>query len=513
METTAHGVGNVVKDDRGTWVRVLWLIVVLTVVAGVFAHLSFVFVQYSEYKTHETTEILEETPEFPHVTICNLQAISQNHTVQYEVINNVTELTRYYELLGRILNDILDYNEQLGGNVEDFLLSPEGIFANINSTTAQALGHSLKDFILNCTYMSTGCDMETDWSKVLNSQYFNCYTFTNDQIGDSAATGPNNGLSVILYLENVMELLNEYTNFFNQYSNTENAYGARLVVHEAGTLPLPKDFGIDIIPGHSTSVGIRPTKVKLLQKPWGDCTNQKKLTKLERYRYDAHNCLSTCKAHAIERKCGCIDYANSIPDDMALDTPFCRFVDNDTVTFDQFVSNMECAYYANLVFVTEKNKRELCGCREPCVYHTYDLTVSQSIWPASRYHLNAFDKLVLGRHDRDELLAYHQINQVFQDYIEEGTDDRHFTKLMYENFARINVYFETQNLIQRKQIQSMTLASLFSNVGGTLGLWAGLSVVTIVELISLIVSLIGILTSKCRKRKEKMKIDSEMKEG
>ena len=75
-------------------------------------------------------------------------------------------------------------------------------------------------------------------------------------------------------------------------------------------------------------------------------------------------------------------------------------------------------------------------------------------------------------------------------------------RLVYANFARLNVYYEVLNVLERKQIQSITLSDLFANIGGTIGLWAGLSIITLIEVIFFLSNLAVI---KCKKTKGKKK--------
>ena len=59
-------------------------------------------------------------------------------------------------------------------------------------------------------------------------------------------------------------------------------------------------------------------------------------------------------------------------------------------------------------------------------------------------------------------------------------------ELMGENFARINVYFSEMETVIRKEVPSFTATQLLSDIGGTLGLWAGVSIITCVEILGLI---------------------------
>ncbi len=55
-----------------------------------------------------------------------------------------------------------------------------------------------------------------------------------------------------------------------------------------------------------------------------------------------------------------------------------------------------------------------------------------------------------------------------------------------DSFFRLNVCFKESTIEQHIQVASFSLADLWSSVGGILGLWLGISVMTIIEVFSFI---------------------------
>ncbi len=51
-------------------------------------------------------------------------------------------------------------------------------------------------------------------------------------------------------------------------------------------------------------------------------------------------------------------------------------------------------------------------------------------------------------------------------------------------FARVNIYFNTMSTTERRQSPSYGLEQLWADIGGVLGLWVGLSVLTLVDVLS-----------------------------
>ena len=63
----------------------------------------------------------------------------------------------------------------------------------------------------------------------------------------------------------------------------------------------------------------------------------------------------------------------------------------------------------------------------------------------------------------------------------------------FQNLLRLNVYLEDLSVVEYRQLPAYGLADLFADIGGTLGLWMGISVLTIMELIELIIRLVFLL--------------------
>ncbi len=77
---------------------------------------------------------------------------------------------------------------------------------------------------------------------------------------------------------------------------------------------------------------------------------------------------------------------------------------------------------------------------------------------------------------------------------------------MKTQFARLNVYFSDLEVVVRKTIPSYELPQLFCDIGGTLGLWAGISIITILELFAYTGKLIGVLFLQSERRATRVNV-------
>ncbi|KAK3791189.1 hypothetical protein RRG08_025043 [Elysia crispata] len=91
----------------------------------------------------------------------------------------------------------------------------------------------------------------------------------------------------------------------------------------------------------------------------------------------------------------------------------------------------------------------------------YVVSISSSVWPSNEYK---------------EFLK----NRLFQ------TNSEYVNSRIEEDFAKVQIYYQDLLYSHIQQIKAYEGMILFSDLGGQLGLWLGLSAITIGELCSLI---------------------------
>ena len=69
-----------------------------------------------------------------------------------------------------------------------------------------------------------------------------------------------------------------------------------------------------------------------------------------------------------------------------------------------------------------------------------------------------------------------------------------------KNFARLNVYIADSNVVKTQEDEDYTRNQLVSDIGGQLGLWVGISIITLAEVFELIIDIIRYMTSFSYKR-------------
>ena len=135
------------------------------------------------------------------------------------------------------------------------------------------ISHDLQDFLIHCQFNQETCYI-SNFTTSFDGNYFNCFTFNGGEKDKKLlmhATGPQNGLSLIISLDNDEPPLGSY-GVYNIDSNILHSAGVRVVVHAPNTMPSPVDHGFDIPPGYSSSIGLKAILHTRLSEPYGNCT-------------------------------------------------------------------------------------------------------------------------------------------------------------------------------------------------------------------------------------------------
>ncbi|KAK2162126.1 hypothetical protein LSH36_103g02009 [Paralvinella palmiformis] len=485
--TTAHGWRRVANSSHLN-VRFIWLALTSCALVINILHVTLLVGQYLDFPYEQVAQVeLSELP-FPSITLCNMQPISQTTTAAF-VQNETTKVFRWDNITKFFFSsdELGDYDD--GGVLSKELLynrvrQPTGFFENIDDES-MLIGHQPMDFLLSCTFGLTRCDFD-NFTYYQSPDFFNCYTFNGGNTSRERlivkSTGPSAGLSLIMYLESDNgDFL--YNGTYYTFGNILNAAGVRVVIHPPDTRPSPQDLGFDIPPGFSSSIGVRALRHQRLGSPYGSCRPAKDWELGGgRYIYSSHSCLKQCQQQHVMDSCACISAELPIPAEAsARGLNFCgRFNPDYQQTF---YDNLSCEINVTLAFMSSQTTQKQCGCLPPCEEYEYETKTSYSFWPLDFTQLQFFDIYVNNHPRADELKAYKNLGRF-------NITEIIYRGLIRKNFVRLNVYLESLVLLEYVEKESYTFSNLWSDIGGTFGLWIGMSILTWCEVIELIMGLI-----------------------
>ncbi|CAD6194793.1 unnamed protein product [Caenorhabditis auriculariae] len=312
------------------------------------------------------------------------------------------------------------------------------------------ISYNMTDFIRKCSFNGRECHVNNDFEAYLDPTYGACFTYTASRLGNmtNERAGPSYGLRLEIFA-NVQE-----------YLPTTEAAGVRLTVHAHDEQPFPDTLGFSAPVGFVSSFGIKLKSIIRLPHPYGDCVQEGKnddFIYVDK-AYNTEGCQRSCiqKHLAGECKCG--------------DPRFPPFRTSKNCPVDDPYKR-ECLK-REMIFAMRNSKAIGCVCKQPCSQDVFSVTYSASRWPA-----------VPG----DDSGCPH------------GMTSGQCLLFKREESAMVEVYFEQLNYESLLESEAYGWPNLLSDFGGQLGLWMGVSVITIMEILILMMDLLLSLTGMKKK--------------
>ncbi|KAJ8297927.1 hypothetical protein KUTeg_024458 [Tegillarca granosa] len=438
--TTLHCVCHLGNTDYIWWRRIVWILVFVTMVI-VFVLNSFeLMTRYLSYNiVTKEVSLYEDEPEFPAITICNLNKIDNDTVTEPE-------------------------NERLLKETYSTIMTNMSYFNSLSSTFLNSVNLSyyfhtrtkLDKTALLCTWQTENIPcgdyflpVMTNFGKCLS---FNSKTFvkTNGEALRMFGTGSEEGLSVSL---------NAYQEDYLIGSSA--AAGFKVVVHEPNEEPPVKEVGLAISPGTSTQFAVKkielsfpqltgfiqkrylPSPVKAFGERYCLDTTANGFVNPLKYTdyYSLHACLAECEVEYTVKMCGCRDVLQlaNIP----------RQVQFSSI----FIQHLASTNYSRNVS---------CPCTRPCREIEYSVQISSAWYPRDNFV--------------DTLLPASSYNIEYFRYLEE--------------YVELRVYFESKLYIQQTQVLELSSGDIYAAIGGFMGLCFGASVGTVFEIFEFLVHLV-----------------------
>lgn len=462
--TTAHGVVRIFTG-KSIIRRLFWLVVVLGATAGCLNNIIDRIIFLAGQPT-STTVSLNRQPSltFPAVTVCNLNEFRRDY------------VNALHPNLSQVLRDVYYTDpETRNGRAEcNSEVANFTTMANLTSLSLQNLslvGSDLREqFIQFCSFAGRTCNV-SQFAPVFTKLGL-CYTFNSGEkepVMNSNSTGTRSGLTLVLDINQL-----EYVS-----SNNFDA-GVKVAVHPQSEPPRPDDIGVGVPPGRNAFISIRQREI--VDNTRRNCRAESDLSNLNflanEYNYSISSCRVDCLLTSTSDNCGCNVASDIFPPDNEVykQRPQCNLTDI-------------CCQ------VEQYRVSQDCDCPSACSSKTYDIFSSYSAFPA-QYALSDLNALL-----REDITA-----------------------LVENDLLSVNVYFETLNIETQTTSDAYGAVALLSDIGGQLGLFLGISVISIMELATWIIDEVKNrvfgktlseekLCSCCKKRKVEEKADSEELNG
>ena len=492
--TTGHGCPNLVRTKYCA-VRLMWIFLVL-VATGASAYMVYRAIStYLKYEVTTQISTVREIPTpFPMVTICNINPLVQGKTalteyltsinrteflnqtyldLQYEIDANNTDYYYYdyYDDAAYAQNNQTSVIDQYKEIKQNFL----NLATQFNESDKKSLGYAIEDILVSCSYNSRRC-IPQDFNWYYSYEYGNCFRFNTGvnqttgqsvKIKEARRSGIHNGLYVELFIGESVDSYSFKSDFgavafINLDANTRPE-SERALKMKAGTLS-------DVVI-HKTSYKRAYTPVsecKDFTKYWFDRLFYNAIT-MANYSYSQSLCFDVCLQQKIVDKCVCYDLQYLPRGDLV------KPCLNQT--------EIRCASLEYASFIESDIKAD-CEPRCPleCETSELDSYVTTSSFPSSDY--------------AQIIKNFATVKQHYDDGYQITQDD------LSLNVLALNVYFNDLEYTQIEESVKNDIVDLVANIGGTVGVFVGISILSFAEFVEFLVEVCIIFYKRKTKKKK-----------
>ena len=440
--TSFYGLVNIFKT-KYVVTKVFWSLILVGLIGHTIKYILDCVYEYFDYQVITKIEVIGEVISlFPMVTICNLNPFVTEYSVEY--LKNISEINN--------LTYNLVHKKDWKGLIEQKheMLT----YANkhtLSDNIKKKFGYRINETILRCTFNLVNCNLNTDFDWIYNADYGNCFRFNtlkkDLKLKSVSRIGKHYGLSLDLFVGYNKTL---YNSIFGE--------GAHIFLNNQTD---KLNDGIDISVGFQTNIGVNRLFVKKKEEPYSDCKRVnssksesifvKKLIETgEAYRQA--DCFDFCVKEYIFEKCNCNHSESNHPDEL-IDCHTKEELD----CFSKISKNM------NQSFLEDGNCIKECPIE--CDSVQYQMTISQIDYPTEELaDLMKQDPIIRGKFNHSIPLTY---------------------KDLKKSLASLNIYYDELGYKIIKELPAQYLLSLVSNIGGIIGLFLGISFVSVFEIFEL----------------------------
>jgi hypothetical protein len=478
QSVTYHCFPKIFKENTLFCMRFTWAFTFLALKILTLIVLTQIVQAYFQYSVVSTIQSVNEIPtQFPTVTICNADPFTTKKAQTFieqlflKTFGKNLSAMNYTEAV-ELLNDKRDYFYQV---VKSNAANPD--YGNENR---KLLGFDMKSHLKNCMFSGLPCDWESDFHRYYNFDYGNCFQFNANlnmsnkerdvsTLKYSLLTGDKYGLRLRLFVTHE-----------NKYS-LSRIHGLKVFIHNQSLkYPSYLDTFLSVKPGEETNIAIDKVLVSHAPEPYSECIDLSNGFNSDVYRfmlnlnftYRQKDCNLFNGQKSIQTACQC--FHTSLP-------KYSNEINQPCLN----ISQLNCALQASLI-----------GLKNPSIY----LNESKTQCPLECDSM-AFQAQVTSL-EHPSLKDYNffindqtAVSGVKSQYDSDSVDVSTFD-LFKKNFYSINVYFTSNSFTRISESPQMTTLSLFASLGGSLGMFLGFSVFSILELFGLFFEIVYVLVVK-----------------
>jgi hypothetical protein len=448
QSVTYHCFPKIFKEKTRFLMRFIWTLIFLTFSGLTCYILINNVISYYQFSVVSTIQVVSESESvFPAVTICH----SNPYTTKYA--QNLTYHLAFKNLGIKLDQVSFDYFNK-------YVLISLSYYMNLyvndpryGDENRKLLGIDISEIISSCYFNFLPCNLD-DFQWVFHFSYGNClkYNTHNGNLKKTINPGKTFGLQLRI---GPFKSDNNYP--------LSLSTGLKIFISNQSVTPNSVDNFISIEPGKETDIAVDRTLTLNTPKPYSACTDLTKGYNSELYKflmksnktYRQSDCIDLCYQRHIQNKCKCFSSVSTrIHETLAcLNSTQIDCLMNIYQNFDINSCSLDCPL--------------------ECEFVSYNFQVSSVIYPSLEYY-NMF---------KNDSGAIENFSTKFE-----------ITMPAYESFREyfyaINIYYSSLKYTYISESPQMTVLNLLSSLGGSLGMFLGFSVFSLLEVIELLFELV-----------------------
>ena len=331
---------------------------------------------------------------------------------------------------------------------------------------------------MSCTFNDIPCSFdEFQWR--FDPLFGNCYIYNtglNGSLKQSTVAGPYYGLRMQLYI-GYHENLTLFNSFGNSFFNRNNFFGGFIFVDNASSYTDHTiDGGTLVSAGFETVIALERSFSFILPKPYSKCeldnnaapdSSPNSLVPVfvnSGFGYSQQLCIKQCYQKEMIKICNCTDpYILS----------FLNYRVCNSLSEINCVNTVWASVYINQTYIPEHC---LPLCPLECNKTVYTTRVSSLVLTGGEYYTG---------------LAETNPN-ISADFVSRPVNEAR----AIQSFLAVYVFYDSLSYTQSIEAPQMDLVALLASMGGNLGLFLGVSVFSLGELVQVAIEIFFIKTNK-----------------
>lgn len=446
-----HGVPRIIT--RKHVIRLVWLVFFVTSLGLCVATMVQNANEYLTFGVNTLVRVvaLDSLP-LPAITVCNMNPLVTRSAAEYIVdyyarTYNVTlrTYTQFAELVasGRVPDEI----QWLVYRTYD---------PAFDQTRRASFGYTMREQTVWCRERFSTCDdLDNKVRSIYHPKYGNCFVFNSGVQNNGSMYGLVKVKAEEYGLE--MGIFAGVSDSLVPYFYQKSVNGIVLIVDDQDSISLEKE-GILVKPGTFANIALSLSTSSNQPQPYNDCVERgtaktRLANEMRRLNmtYDYSNCFTLCRQMTIIDRLGCYD--------MRYPALFGARPCDTKQSFEMLLNTS-----------LDLNKCQ-AQCPFECDTSIYDWDISYATFP----NYNSF-KIINATH-------FDTLGDFFPNRSYSYTD-------LQQSVAGFFIYFDPLSVKRVSQTPSMPIQDLIANIGGILGVFLGVSILSFVELLDFALSTI-----------------------